>query len=461
MRRLRAVLPLLLTLLLLAVPVAQQPAPAARPPLPAARHVVLISIDGLRPDYYLPGPARQTSMPALDTLRERGSWAEGVIGQFPSLTYPSHTSIITGTRPATHGIVQNTHFSPDGGGGWYFDAAELKVQTLWDAARAAQLTTAAVSWPVSVGARIDYLLPETNQAPRDTTWLDLMRRQSTPGLVDAVVDRLGGFEPNANRDYRQRDRFSTAAAAVILEKYRPNLLLVHLVEADTAQHQFGPNSPQALEALERVDAAVAAIVGAIEAAGITNETAVIITGDHGFYRVHSALQPNVALREAGLLQVDEAGRITAWQAMAHRSAIRLKDPADAAVAARVETLFRNLADGRYRGLFRIVDRAEIARRGGDPEALLFLEPIEGYTTAAGTSGGFLVASARHGDHGYTPDAPAMHTGLIMAGAGVATGIAMPLARQIDIAPTVARLLGLALPHAEGVAMVGVIRNAER
>lgn len=461
MRRLRAVLLFVLPLLLLAVPAAQQPAPARTPPAATARHVVLISIDGLRPDYYLPGPGRRAAMPALDALRERGSWAEGVIGQFPSLTYPSHTSIVTGTRPATHGIVQNTRFSPDGGGGWYFEAAALKVPALWDAARDARLTTAGISWPVTVGATIDHLLPETNQAPRDTTWLDLMRRQSTPGLVDAVVERLGGFEPNANRDYRERDRFSTAAAAVILENHRPNLLLIHLVEADTAQHQFGPNSPQALEALARVDRSVGAIVRSIETAGMAGDTAVIVTGDHGFYRVHSAFQPNVALREAGLLQVDAAGRITSWQAIAHRSAIRLKDPSDAALAARVERLFRELADGRYRGLFRVVDRAEVASRGGDPDALLFLEPGEGYTTAAGTSGAFLVASARHGDHGYMPDAPAMHTGLIMAGAGVAEGIAVPLARQVDIAPTAARLLGVTLPQAEGVAMVGVLRKAER
>jgi len=451
MPRSRALLLLVLPFLL--VVLAAAPQPAGR-----AQHVVVISIDGLRPDYYLPSPTRLAQMPALDALRESGSWAEGVIGQFPSLTYPSHTSIVTGTSPATHGIVQNTRFAPEGGGGWYFEAAGLEVPTLWDAAREAGLTTAGISWPVTVGAKIDYLLPETNQAPRDTTWLDLMRTQSTPGLVDAVVARLGGFEPNANRDYAQRDRFSTAAAAVILETYRPNLLLIHLVEADTAQHQFGPNSPQAIDALARVDAAVASIVASIETAGLTGDTAVIITGDHGFYRVHSAFQPNVALREAGLLQTDESGRITSWQAMAHRSAIRVKDPADSALAARVEQLFKTLAEGRYRGLFRVIDRAEIARRGGDPDALLFLEPSEGYTTAAGTTGEFLVASSRHGDHGYLPDAPEMHTGLIVAGAGIAKGIAMPLARQIDIAPTAARLLGIRLPHAEGVAMVGLIAD---
>ena len=142
--------------------------------------------------------------------------------------------------------------------------------------------------------------------------------------------------------------------------------------------------------------------------------------------------------------------------MAHRSAIRLKDPNDAALAARVERIFRNLAETRYKGLFRVVDRQEIAARGGDPDALLFLEPAEGYTTAAGVSGEFLIASARHGDHGYIPDNPPMHTGLIVSGAGVQRGIVMPLARQIDIAPTAARLLGFDMPQAEGVPMVGVL-----
>jgi arylsulfatase A-like enzyme len=283
-----------------------------------------------------------------------------------------------------------------------------------------------------------------------------MRKQSTPGLVDAVVERLGGFAPDANRDYVERDRFSTAAAQLIIEKHKPNLLLIHLVEADTAQHEFGPNSPQAVTAMARIDASIAAMLRSLEAAGINDQTAVIVTGDHGFYRVHSAFQPNVVLREAGLLKVDGTGRITSWQAMAHRSAIRLKDPSDEKLARRVEKLFGELAEQRYKGLFRVVGREEIASHAGDLEALLFLEPAEGYTTAAGATGEFLIASARHGDHGYLPDSPAMHTGLIAAGAGVQKGLAVPLARQIDIAPTIARLLGLEMPLAEGVAMVGIL-----
>lgn len=426
----------------------------------AARHLVLISVDGLRPEYYLPGVDGTSAMPTLAALRAGGSWAEAVIGQYPSLTYPSHASIVTGVRPARHGVVQNTRMDPGSGAeGWYFDSSLLKVPALWNAASAAGLTTAALSWPVTVGAAIDYLIPETHQNPPDSTWLALARRQSTPGLVDAVVERLGGFERKDPVEYVERDRFMTAAAALVLERHRPNLLLLHLVEADGAQHASGPGSPEALAALARVDQRIGEIVEAAARAGIADRTAFLVTGDHGFYRVHSAFQPNVVLRDAGLLQVDGDGRIRSWQAIAHRAAIKLKDASDAGLARRVGQLFQDLADGPYRGLFTVVQRDAITRLGGDPDALLILEPVEGYTTAGGATGPFLVRSTRRGDHGYLPTSAAMHTGLVAWGAGIAEGRVVPITRQIDVAPTAARLLGFELKNIDGVPVVGILGAA--
>lgn len=433
-------------------------------PGPPARHVVIVSIDGLRPSDYLPGSPRRAKMPVLQSLLARGSWAEGVTGQYPSLTYPSHTSIATGVRPVRHGVPQNTKFDPErGSNAWYFESTAIKVPAIWDAAKAAGLTTAAVSWPVTVGATIDYLMPETHQNPPDMTWLDLARRQSTAGLIDAVVAKLDPPGPATARSYRERDHFSAVTATHIIESWRPNLMLVHLVEVDGARHSRGPDSADAVAALEAVDARLGEIVRATEAAGIAQDTAFIVTGDHGFYRVHSAFQPNVVLREAGLLETDEGGRITSWQAVAHRAAVRLKEPGDRALAARVEALFRDLEEGRYAGLFRVVGRDEIARLGGDPDVLLIIEPIEGYTTAGGATGAFLTATPRRGDHGFLPTEPRMHTGLVIAGAGVLQGIAVPLTRQIDIAPTAARLLGFDFSQADGLPIVGVLggQQAER
>jgi len=431
--------------------------PAAQAEGRLADHVVLISIDGLVPEYTMRASDYGLSLPNIEALRARGSWAEGVVGQYPSMTYPSHTSIVTGVRPARHGITQNTTFAPTGGSAWHFESSAIKVPTLWDAANEAGLTTAGVSWPVTVGASMDVLFPESHQFPSEGTWLDLARSESTPGLIDAVVEALGGFPPDGNRDPQGRDVFATAAAVHMIRTAQPNLLVIHLVQTDYAQHARGLHSPEAKLAFAKVDAHVGEIVAAVRSAGLEARTAFVVTGDHGFYRIHSELQPNVVLRRAGLLETDAEDKIISWRAAAHRGAIKLADSADQDTAAKALAAFRELTDGRYRGLFRLVERPELDALGTDPEALFFIEPIEGYSIGGGFSGdAFLRATGRRGTHGFMPTAPAMHTGLVVSGVGVRAGVAMPLARQIDIAPTVAALLGIDLGDVDGIAIRGVL-----
>ena len=89
------------------------------------KYVVMISIDGLRPEFY-----KDYSWPApnIQSLARNGVYAEGVRGVFPTVTYPSHTTIITGALPAKHGIYYNTPFEPDGQtGNWYWDESLIKV----------------------------------------------------------------------------------------------------------------------------------------------------------------------------------------------------------------------------------------------------------------------------------------------------------------------------------------------
>jgi predicted AlkP superfamily pyrophosphatase or phosphodiesterase len=98
--------------------------------------------------------------------------------------YPSHTTLINGVWPAVHGILANTTFDPrrENQGGWYWYAEDIRVATLWDAARQAGMTTASIQWPVSVGARVTWNIPEIwrANAPDDAK---LIRAVSTPGLL--------------------------------------------------------------------------------------------------------------------------------------------------------------------------------------------------------------------------------------------------------------------------------------
>ena len=123
----------------------------------ASEHVVLISIDGLRPEFYLD---RSWPAPMIQQMRREGTHARGARGIYPSVTSPTHTKNVTGALPAEHGIHYNSPFEPGGQTGrWYWDAQAIRVPTLWDAVRAANFTSASLSCPVSVGAPVDWNLP--------------------------------------------------------------------------------------------------------------------------------------------------------------------------------------------------------------------------------------------------------------------------------------------------------------
>ncbi|MCH8332897.1 alkaline phosphatase family protein, partial [Candidatus Sumerlaeota bacterium] len=117
---------------------------------PRVDHVVLISIDGLRPEFYL-DPAWPA--PMIQQMAREGAAAERVRSVFPSVTYPAHTTMITGALPARHGIYYNEPFEPEGQSGrWFWEERAILTATLWDALRAEGQTTVGVSWPVTVGA---------------------------------------------------------------------------------------------------------------------------------------------------------------------------------------------------------------------------------------------------------------------------------------------------------------------
>jgi len=198
-----------------------------------ARHVVIISIDGLRPEFYLDD---SWGAPELRALLKAGSHARAAEGVFPTVTYPNHATIVTGVRPARHGVLSNTIPTPAGTRGrWYEEVSDLRASPIWEWARTAGLTTAAVSWPVTAGARIDLLVPERDYYAQKEP-LERLRADSTPGIFDRL-----GVTPKAEmfKDAVLWDAFLTETVTAMIRQARPNLLLVHLVQTDYFQHRVG------------------------------------------------------------------------------------------------------------------------------------------------------------------------------------------------------------------------------
>ena len=442
-----------------AAPPASAPAPTTAPPGQPrlADHVVLLSIDGLRPEMY-----RDATWPApmLQQMAREGAQAEAVVGVFPTVTYPTHTTIVTGALPARHGVYFNTPFEPQGPTGrWVWEASAIRVPTLWTAARAAGLTVAAVSWPVTVGADLDWNVPEIWPLEKDGSIVAELRRHATPpGLVDELErDAVGKLRDEVWKlGEMARDDRVGEIAAYLLEKRKPALLLVHLLAVDHFEHDHGREHPMVRRALGAADRALARLVEAAERAGIRERTAFVVTGDHGFADTHSRLAPNVWLAAAGLraAQLDRGDWRAAFQVSSASAFLYLRDRTDVETLRRVRELLAAQPPGVQR-LFRVVERDELDRLGAAPDAELALA----YAPGVGGSGNFsgeAVLPGSGGDHGYLPDERGLQTGLVGWGAGVRAGAVVPRMGSVDVAPLVARLLGLRFDAPDGVLLPGLL-----
>lgn len=430
----------------------------------SGNRVVLVSLDGLYPEIYRAAPALRLRIPNLEELVAQGTSADALQGVLPTATYPSHTTLITGVRPGRHGVVANSIFVPgDSDAPWYWYADSIRVTTLPQAAAAAGLDVGVSCWPGLCGAAyVRWQLPEIwSLGAGDATSRNKVLRWATPGLVEEVEAQSGAWTDERFEWGRQDDRITDGAVFLITAK-RPRLLLVHLVEVDHVLHAEGRNAAAALRAFERADAQIGRLRAAIAAAGLADSTNLIIVGDHGFTNVHTDLRPNVELVRLGALQPG-GGRDGTWRALARTTtavaAIYLRNPRDRAWAEKIRRHFATLAAGRYAGIFDVLTPAEMQSYETFPGAALVLVCHPGYSFSGRDRGDFMAASRSRGMHGYRPEEPSMQAGFVASGPSFVQGLRVPCVRMIDVAPTLARVLGVDLgSQAEGVAVPGLLRE---
>ncbi|WP_430392230.1 alkaline phosphatase family protein [Dyella sp. 20L07] len=423
-------------------------------PVAAASPVLMISIDGLRPADVLQAQQRGLALPNLQAFLKQGAYADAVRGVLPTLTYPSHTTLITGVSPELHGIGGNLTFDPYNKNqqGWDWYASDIKVPTLWDAAHAAGLRTANVHWPVSVGAQVDWNLP---QIWRTGTADDrkLVAALSTPGLLPSLESQLGPYADGIDESLagdKTRARFAVA----LLESRKPDFMTAYLTALDHEQHASGPDTPQSRAVLEQIDALVGDLVQA--AHRVHPDGVVVVVSDHGFLPVQNDVNLYAPFIKAGLVTVKD-GAVTDWQAMPWNdggsAAIVLRDPTDAAVRAKTAALLATLQNDPAYGIDRVLEQADVAKGGGTSKANWFVMFKPNYEMGIKPDAALPSPSHYRGMHGYDPALPQMRSTFLMAGKGVPAGKDLGDIDMRDIAPTVARVLGVSLPQAQGKALL--------
>lgn len=359
--------------------------------------VVLISLDAFNHH-----AVSALATPRMWGLAQGGGVAVGgVAGEMPSVTYVCHASMLTGTSPARHGVTSNAAPSGHPGAvpGWA-GASVVRMPTVLDACRAAGVRSAAIAgdWHIltiagALPGTVDLRWPE-GPAPDDTTERDPFGYATNRALRDALV----------------------AAAADPTVRF----LFGHLNETDTAGHLHGPDAPETASSYADADAIVGEALDALRP--WWDETVVFVVSDHGME----------SMRQGGAID------LTAHPHLADVLAGSM-DEGGAALALVREGVS---ADAAGAGLLAVPGVA--SWRETSPGVLL-VEAEPGFVFARGMTKHI---AGIHGGPG-TRQTTAIVGGGHPAAVRIAARLSSGDVTIRDWAPTIAGLLGLSLPDAEG------------
>jgi len=337
-------------------------------PLLAAALLVL-SVDGLDQRYLDDATMK---IPHLRKLLREGEWSRGVTGIVPTVTWPSHTTMITGTNAWDHGILNN-HRPVEEGGEYYWNVNLLKRPTLLDAAAKAGLRTGVITWPVTVDAPVTFNLPEYFRRRRggamDTESICSKAKPAT--LCQDIAARFPSF-PQEWMD----DRTRTQAVRYFLENGKADAVFVHLVDLDSEAHDNGPFTPAARAIVERTDELIGEMLTSLPKGG-----RFVLVSDHGFERASRVVNLKFAAARDGGKEIDSRGGFVI--------------AGDAAAADWLRKL------SPEHGIGREIPAAEVARFAPPWKGKAIFETAPGVWFGAGTDA--LTANANgKGNHGHWP-----------------------------------------------------------
>ena len=386
----------------------------------------MISLDAVAQ----PDADRLSRLPALSDLQERGVFCDEVRTVYPTVTYPIHASLITGCYPDRHGIGHNQPFQPDTAPEmrkWYWSLSDIRVKTLHRAAAEKGLDVASVLWPVTGKAPcIRRNFPEVLPLPGESA-VKKMLSYASPLWVLRMELLYGRTRPSIRQPHLD-DYAALLCEKLYASRRPPDFLTVHLVDCDAMRHWYGAESPEAHAAMERLGQRVQRIVDAVKRAGLYDETVFCVVSDHGQLDAPRGVLLDQKLRASCGARAQSLGMgayIFGGDPAAARRA--LEENAEAWGVARV------LGEKKLRAL----------HAPGDVH--LAVDALPGYCFIDR-------AEETFGEHGFSLDCPQARTLWYLAGPGVKKGVTLPEENLVNIAPTLAQLMGLSLPEAQGRAV---------
>lgn len=425
--------------------------------------VLLISIDALKPEFVFEAERIGVNLPNIKKyFVENGTYAsKGVKSVFPTFTYTCHHSMITGTYPATHGIHTNKIFDPTGKhmDAWYWYVSE-NAKNLWECAKENGYISSSVGFPASVGANSDYHIPEIwrDGSHLDSKLIDAVSRPQ--GMVREMEKEIGRFAGGTDLTI-EGDTIRQKAALWILENKikkhlaeKPFFMTCYFAAYDETAHINGVYSKEAISDLERIDALVGELVEKTHE--ITNDNMVVcVVSDHGTIDNKYDIKPNIIFAENDLIKVDENGKLVDWHVWCQRSGgtgqIRLKDKENKEVRTKVESILNELLNDENSGISEVITGEEANKtRRGFPDADYVIISKAGYEIREEAVGRYLDSNtAQKAQHGYCENLKDMRASFYIEGINIDKNKDVEELRLVDVAPTLANIMGFEIPTAEG------------
>jgi predicted AlkP superfamily pyrophosphatase or phosphodiesterase len=441
--------------------------PEAAQALAANPVVVMISLDGLA-NFYLDDP--KAEIPTIRRLVAEGVRAEAMIPSMPTVTWPNHTTLVTGVTPAKHGVLGNSvldrtshELIPLVVDPIFNKDQIVKVPTVYDLAKKAGLKTAALLWPATRGATtLDWTVPDVGS-------LAHVRQFTTPSLIEAFTAE--GIPWDKQEEWweteriKERDRMFVQMASLVLRRHSPHLMLMHFVELDHAQHRTGPRSPEAYAALKNQDDCVASFWAELQRT-CPGRATLIVVSDHGFIPYRQRILPNVLLRQQGFLTAI-GGRITGGSVRAVAQGgscfIYVLDEANRAeLVERIAKQFREVEGVGHVLVGQDFANVGLPHPGKNPQmADIVLSAKPGYNfndLAAGDDVVTELLPQTKGAHGSDATHPEMHAAFIAWGVGIKAGAKPGKITNTSVAPTLAALLGIDMRDTDGAALEVILEK---
>ena len=400
------------------------------------------------------------TLPHMGKLLSEGSYVKHVEPVYPSLTYPCHCSIITGTYVDRHGVYHNEIVEVEKENApWFNQRSDIHVPTLFDIAHKQGYTTCAISWPVSGKADIDFNMPMIVPIGyQGNDPLQFLKNNATDELLERYYWKHGRYLKGKDRNL---DLFTMNLAIDILHDYpQPDIMFVKMCDLDSVRHEHGLDNDYVKEQLRKHDEEFGTLVECIKRYGDIENTNFVILGDHGQQDVQANLNMNLLLKENGFIRCDETGKLIDYDAYCHSASlsawIQLKNPQDENMRQRIYDFLKKLKENpaynigylytkeEAKELFHLSGPFDFIIEGNKP--MSFTTTLKGNDLfAKHLSEGAHMTLASHGHLPFRDET----TTFIACGPAIKKGYVIERSSMVNEASTMAHMMGMDMPDTDG------------